>query len=63
MCILFLNEVSFSHIFPFHVMAPGAEKELGGSVSRISASFSSNRHHTQEDTKRKAGIADETTGA
>lgn len=30
---IILNEVSFPHIFPFLVMALGAEKELGRSVS------------------------------
>lgn len=54
-CILFLcnvhtilNEIYFSHVFPFLLVALGAEKELGGSASWISVSFGRNRHHTQE---------------
>lgn len=41
--------LTFSHVFPFHVMAPGAEKELGGNKSCISDSSNSNRHQVQED--------------
>lgn len=41
--------LTFSHIFPFHVMAPGTEKELGGNKSCISRSSNSNRHQVQAD--------------
>lgn len=47
--VLIILTLSFSHVFPFHVMAPGTEKEVGGNKSCISESSSTNRHHVQED--------------
>lgn len=41
--------LSFSHVFPFHVIAPGTEKEVGEDTLCISVSSSTNGHCVQED--------------